>query len=183
MSVWLLPGLLVALASPVTAQDQRPSRVVFEGAIGVARFVESFSSDCCGPARDATGSSVSLRLKGRRGRLTELGVEGGATFAGQRDMKWLMAIGSVATATRISTWAQVGAGFIAQPGECPADAPDTSPECKVQPWFGGLVTAGVRWPLVDRLAVGLEAALVRGANHNERSFTTQRIGVTLRLLR
>lgn len=182
MKTWLI-GLIVLCtgAGPLLAQTRKPLRVAFEGAVGVAELSESFSDNCCGPTRDATGLSLSVRMRERSGRLFELGLDGGATFAGHREMKWVMGVLSIAVPRRVSPWAQIGGGLVAQPGACPVDGPNTGPGCETDLKLGATAAGGIRWTVSGRLAVGVEAAYVRGKAHNSTRFTTKRLGVTLRL--
>jgi len=92
-----------------------------------------------------------------------------------------MALGTIAARTRFAPWALVGAGLVSQPGECPADAPDTSPDCKKALTPGGLVSAGIRWRLLRHLALGVETAFVTGTTTRERRFSTERYGFTVRV--
>jgi hypothetical protein len=92
-----------------------------------------------------------------------------------------MAFGTIAARTRVAPWALVGAGLVSQPGECPADASDTSPDCKTALTPGGLVSAGIRWRLLHHLALGVETAFVIGTTTRERHFRTERYGFTVRV--
>lgn len=176
-------SILVLGSAPFVLAAQAPTRstVGFEAMGGIARFTESFTSDCCGPKRTATGSSFGVRIGQGGGRRATLALEGGATFAAGRSMKWLMPVFALAVPKGLTPWIALGAGLMAQPGECPADAPDTSPDCKTQLGLGWVVDAGLRHPLKGHLAISLEASLVRGAAHRERRFTAQRIGLGLHL--
>jgi hypothetical protein len=124
---------------------------------------------------------LSLRLKHQISPLAELGVDGGATFAGHRDMKWLMATVSISSSKRVAPWGQLGAGLIAQPGECPADGSDTSPACKTDFNLGASLVGGVRWAIANHFAIGPEISLVTGLARRERRFTTTKVGLVLRL--
>jgi hypothetical protein len=95
-------------------------------------------------------------------------------------MKWLMAAGLIETGTVLMPWAHMGAGVVSQPGECPADAPDTDPACKTDVKPGGQLAVGVRWNLMPRLSIGGEAAYIRGMNSRDRHFATRRVGLTIR---
>jgi len=67
-----------------------------------------------------------------------------------------------------------------QPGECPADAPDTSPDCQLALRPAGALAGGVRCRF-GRFAVGVEAAWVSGTSDGFRRFSTERYGLTLRM--
>lgn len=182
VKTWLIGLVALTVAAPqLLAQARKPLPVTFEGVVGIAEFTESFADDCCGPARDATGVSLNLRVKERSGRLFEAGLEGGATFAGHREMKWLMAVLSIAAPRRAAPWVQIGGGLVAQPGECPADGPNTGPGCETDLKLGATVAGGIRWTVSDRLAVGVEAGYVRGKAQHSTRFTTKRLGVTFRI--
>jgi len=174
-------SVLMLAAAALKAQAPKLPGVSIELGIASATFKQSFSSDCCGPTREATGSAFSVRIKRRTTRFIAVGVEVGASATPRPDMRWLMAIGTIAPSRRFAPWAQVGAGLVGQPGECPADAPDTSPDCKTAITLGGVVGVGVRWSLLSNLAIGLETAFVTGTSRGERRFSTQRYGLTLRL--
>jgi len=182
MKRWLVALVVLSSAAPeLLAQTRKPLPVAFEGVAGLAQFIESFSDDCCGPARDAAGLSLGLRIRERSGRLFELGLEGGSTFAGHREMKWALAVLSIAAPRRVAPWAHIGGGLVAQPGECPADGPDFGPGCETDLKLGATAAGGVRWTIGDRLAVGIEAAFVRGKAKESRRFTTRRLGLTIRI--
>jgi hypothetical protein len=166
--------------APLNSQVPKTSRVSVELGIGAATFNESFASDCCGPTREASGSAFSIRIKRHTSRLIEVGAEAGASVTPRPDMRWLMMTGAIAPIKRLAPWAQMGAGVVSQPGECPADAPDTSPDCTTALTLGAIVGAGIRWSLLSNLAIGLEAAFVTGTTRGERRFSTGRYGVTLR---
>lgn len=169
-------------AAPLNSQGAKPPGVSVELGIASATFKQSFFSDCCGPTREATGNAFSIRIKRQTSRLIAVGAEAGASITPRPDMRWLMAIGTIAPRGRLAPWAQVGAGLVGQPGECPADAPDTSPDCRTAITLGGAVGAGVRWNLRRNLAIGLETVFVTGTPRGEgRRFSTERYGVTLRL--
>ncbi len=167
-------SMLLLGSSPLVLAAQS-----FEATGGIARFAESFTTDCCGPTRAASGSSFSVRVQ-RGSRTAAFALEGGATFAGGRGMKWLMPVFALTLPKRPSPWFAVGAGLMAQPGECPADASDTSPDCTTHFVPGWLVGAGIRPSLSDHVAISLETSLVRGLV-GARRFTTQRMGLGIRV--
>jgi hypothetical protein len=173
--------VLILAAGPLSSQEPKRSAVAVELGIASANFQQSFSSSCCGPTREATGTAFSIRIKRQASRLIALGAEAGTSLTPRPDMRWLMAIGSIAPSGRLTPWAQVGAGLVGQPGKCPADAPDTSPDCTTAITLGGVVGAGVRWGLLRNLAIGLETTFVTGTSRGERRFSTERYGITLRL--
>src|ERR1700694_41571 len=165
----------------LVAQTSKRFTLGFEAMGGIARFTESFTIDCCGPKRSAKGSSFGVRVQPRDGNWVALALEGGATFAAGRSMKWLMPVFVLTAPKRLSPWIELGSGLMAQPGECPADVPDNSPYCKTQLGLGWLVAAGLRHRLMGRLTIGVEAGFVRGAAHRQRRFTTRRIGLGFHL--
>ena len=182
MKSWLVTVVVLTAAVPeLLAQTRKPLPVAFEGVVGLAQFTESFSDDCCGPARDATGFSFSLRIRERSGRLFELGLEAGATFAGHREMKWGLAVLSIAAPKRVAPWVHIGGGLVGQPGECPADGPTFGPGCETDLKLGATAAGGVRWTIGERLAVGIEVAYVRAKSEDSRRFTTRRLGLTIRV--
>lgn len=92
MKVSLIAILLVLTGSEGLAQAPAGSRWSVEVTGGAASFRESFPSDCCGPTRKAAGTAFALRAAHHENHLVELGAEVGATFAGGREMKWLMPV-------------------------------------------------------------------------------------------
>jgi hypothetical protein len=162
-----------------------------EGAFGGGEVRRSYTSDCCGPGKQASGNSASVRIKRRIGRWIEIGAEGGQALTDVQDMQWLMLVAAISPATRLAPWVQLGGGMVTQPGEChqinadPAPGPEEpssfSPTCATAIKLGGAVAAGIRWRIGGRLAIGLEAAWVRGKTHIDQQFTTERLGLTVRL--
>jgi len=174
-------AVLVLAVSSLKAQASQPSRIWIELAASRATLRQSFAYDCCGPTRKAGGVGLVFRVQRPVGRLIEAGGEAGVSLTRNvRDMRWLMAIGTIAGSRRLAPWAQVGAGLVIQPGECPADGSDPGPGCRVALRPGGGVTAGVRWRF-GNFAVGLEAGLVTGASNGQRRFSTERYGVAVRM--
>lgn len=182
MKQWLLGLVILGSAVPsVAAQTGAALPVGFEAVLGAAQLAESFSDDCCGPTRNATGSSVSVRVRAPAARLLRWGLDAGATFADHRTMKWGLAVLSVASQGRVAPWGQIGGGLVTQPGECPADGPNYGPGCQTDFRLGATAAGGALWTVSRHFAIGVEAALVRSATLNSRRFTTQRIGLTLRM--
>lgn len=182
MQQWLLSLVaLGAVAPSVTAQTRAPSPIAFEAVIGVARFVQSFSDDCCGPTRAATGPSLGVRITAPASRLLRWGLEAGAAFADHRNMKWGVAVLSIGGHGRIAPWGHLGGGLLIQPGECPQDGPDYGPGCRTDFRLGATAAGGAVWSVGTHLAIGAEAGAVRSMTRNSRRFTTQRVGLTLRL--
>ena len=174
-------ALLLLAASSLGAQTVAPARVSLELVVSAATLRQSFSFDCCGPTRTADGVGVVLRVQRPVGRLLAAGGEAGLSVTRNvRDMRWLMAIGTIAGTGRVAPWAQVGGGLVIQPGECPADGSDPGPGCQVALRPGGGVAAGVRWRL-GGFAVGLEAGLVTSISNGVRRFSTERYGVSVRM--
>jgi hypothetical protein len=175
--------ILILAAGPLNSQEPKRSAVSVELGITSAHFQRFYSSDCCG-TWEATGGALSIRIKRQTSRLLAVGVEAGRSLTPRPDMGWLMVIGTIAPKSmRLTPWAQAGAGLVSQQGECPADGPDTSPDCATAITLGGLIGAGVRWRLLHNLAVGLETAFVTGTPRGDpkRRFSTERYGVTLTL--
>ena len=173
--------LLLLVTSSLDAQASHPSRVSIELAASRAILRQSFAFDCCGPTRTAGGVGLVFRVQRPVGRLFAAGGEAGLSLTKNvRDMRWLMAIATIAGSRRLAPWAQVGAGLVIQPGECPADGSDPGPGCRVALRPGGGVTAGVRWRVGD-FAVGLEAGLVTGTSNGQRRFSTERYGFAVRM--
>jgi len=50
---------------------------IFEAMGGIARFTESFTADCCGPTRTASGGSFGVRMQRRDANRVALALEGG----------------------------------------------------------------------------------------------------------
>jgi opacity protein-like surface antigen len=171
--------ILVLAAGPLDSQEPKRSAVSVELGIASANFHESFSSDCCGPTQKATGGALSIRIKRPTRRLIAVGAEAGTSVTSRPDMSWLMATGTIARSGRLTPWAQVGAGLVAQQGRCPQDSSDTSSDCATDITLGGVIGAGVRWRLRHNLAIGLETAFVTGTPRSESRFSTVRYGVTL----
>ena len=178
-AVFSLPIALTATS--LQAQVPQAPHVSLEFGLATAAYKQSFSSDCCGPTRTAAGVAVSVRLQRPVGELFALGAEAGTSLTERKDMRWLMGIATIVSRRRIAPWGQVGAGLVSQPGECPADASDTSPSCRTALHVGGLAAAGVRWNVIHSFAIGVEAAFVTGLTTVYRRFSTQRLGLTLRL--
>jgi len=178
----LLVALLLSLSPPLYAQRESSHPWSAEIAFGPAQTLEGFASDCCGSTRTTSGTSLSVRLMRRIHRSAEVGLDGGATLVPGRDMRWLMAVGSLTASSRIAPWIRLGAGLVGHRGECPADGSSTLSICDLDLVLGGQLAAGARWSMASRVAVGLEAELVRGTTVRERHFTTRRITATLRWL-
>jgi len=172
--------LLLALSS-LQAQAPQSSRMSIELAASRATLRQSFAFDCCGPTRKNSGVGLVFRVQRPLGRLIAAGGEAGLILANDvRDMRWLMAIVTIAGPGRLAPWAQVGTGLVIQPGECPADGSDPGPGCRValRPGAGG--AAGVRWRFRN-FAIGLEAGLVTGTSSGQRRFSTERLGLAVRM--
>jgi len=174
-NVLAFPAVLVGAVSSLSAQAS------LELAVSRATLRQSFAYDCCGaPVWKTFGSAFDVRIMWPAGRVIEAGVEGGMSVTDRPDMRWLMASGAITAAGRMAPWARLGAGWVIQPGECPADAPDTSPDCRLALRPAGALAAGVRWRF-GRFAAGVEAAWVSGTSDGFRRFSTERYGLTLRL--
>ena len=125
-NVLAIPAVLLVPVSSLRAQAS------LELAVGRATLRQSFAYDCCGaPVWKTFGSAFDVRIMWPAGRVIEAGVEGGMSVTARPDMRWLMASGAITAAGRVAPWARLGAGWVIQPGECPADAPDTSPDCRL----------------------------------------------------
>jgi hypothetical protein len=181
MKNYQLAVLLLLLSSKGLAQTTVGSRWSVDVSGGAARVAEAFTVDCCGPMRKSMGSTFSLRAAHRVRAGVDLGAEAGATYALARDMKWLMpVVGFSRSGRRVTPWLQLGAGFVAQPGECPADGLDTDPACEVDLNLGAQLALGVRARLAKAWSLGGEVAHLRSAEARQRNFSSQRVAVTLR---
>ncbi|HUQ21210.1 MAG TPA: hypothetical protein VM099_16440 [Gemmatimonadaceae bacterium] len=172
-------GLVMSGGSSIAAQESRGWAV--EGVVGPGDLRELFSDDCCGPTRHSWGTSLGLRARRDIGNRLALGVDGGLTFASHRTMKWLMGVGSIAVANRLMPWAQLGAGLVTQPGECPADGLNYGPGCDTDFTLGAQAAAGLLWHLTEHVGLGGEGAIVRGLDKRATHFTTRRLAATVRL--
>lgn len=173
-NVLAIPAVLLVAVSSLSAQAS------LELAVSRATLRQSFAYDCCGPTRRTSGAGLGFRITWPAVRLIEAGFEGGASMTSRPDLRWLMAILAVAADRRVAPWARVGAGLGIQPGECPADAPDTSPDCQLALRPAGALAGGVRCRF-GRFAVGVEAAWVSGTSDGFRRFSTEWYGLTLRM--
>src|SRR2546430_1521696 len=174
-NVLAIPAVLLVAVSSLHAQAS------LELAVSRATLRQSFAYDCChARAWKTSGSALDVRIMLPIGRGIEAGVEGGMRVTARPDMRWLMASGAINAAGRVAPWARLGAGWVIQPGECPADAPDTSPDCRLALRPAGALAGGVRCRF-GRFAVGVEAAWVSGTSDGFRRFSTERYGLTLRM--
>src|SRR5947207_9802904 len=80
-------SVLMLAAAALKAQAPKLPGVSIELGIASATFKQSFSSDCCGPTREATGSAFSVRIKRRTTRFIAVGVEVGASATPRPDMR------------------------------------------------------------------------------------------------
>src|SRR5690242_9206693 len=94
--MYSLAVLLVAVSS-LQAQASQPSRTLIELGASRATLRQSFAFDCCGPTRTNGGVGLVFRMQRPLGRLIAAGGEAGLNLAKDvRDMRWLMAIGTIA---------------------------------------------------------------------------------------